>query len=415
MTSRENVSGSALPGGDLVSAVLNRNVMSLADRGSASALVGQRWADICDEWTADWTSQPVQIPEPGTPASFLVERVVRLDARPEVARLASKQGLQNPDLLFIGRNSSSNIIQAADAKFSVETARVKQVSPGVVVGLLGIAELLGGALDDVPLDAEIVQGVFLCPDYLLTHLMLSRRQGIVRTTVSNRDVLFVPVSAARFLEGLPSARLLPVLQEIDNLPVGAGENLLAGLYYFRIARACVGCWMDARRPLLAMNDQIDLDEGSLLEEIERRARGARSAYELTLDWNMHVDAVRAQRSAVDQVAGLPVSGREIRDLIAAMANGSEEPRPSVNQVRRRLGAWYRAELRSRIGAVAPPVSDLGAVLQRIAAAGTELAADLDRQKVSVVAELIESASEDENDQRGSSRSGKPSSEVPKFL
>ena len=46
--------------------------------------------------------------------------------------MASKRGLQNPDLLVIGAQDDHRVIRAADAKFSIETARAKQVSADVV-------------------------------------------------------------------------------------------------------------------------------------------------------------------------------------------------------------------------------------------------------------------------------------------
>ena len=42
----DNTRSPLLPGGDLVSALFDREVMGFADRGGASNLVGDRWADI---------------------------------------------------------------------------------------------------------------------------------------------------------------------------------------------------------------------------------------------------------------------------------------------------------------------------------------------------------------------------------
>ena len=42
----DNTRSPLLPGGDLVSALFDREVMGLADRGGASNLIGDRWADI---------------------------------------------------------------------------------------------------------------------------------------------------------------------------------------------------------------------------------------------------------------------------------------------------------------------------------------------------------------------------------
>ena len=156
-----------LPGGDLISAVLDRQVMALADRGGASGMIGHRWADVCADWAEQWCGNRSPVPgDSGLPLS--VERVARLDARPEIARAASKRGMQNPDLLFLGTRDGTPAIQAADAKFSVETARSKQVSPGVVEALLSVDNLLSPLVGELPGNLAIVPGVFLCPDFPLT-------------------------------------------------------------------------------------------------------------------------------------------------------------------------------------------------------------------------------------------------------
>ncbi len=63
-----------------------------------------------------------------------VEQVIRLDALPHVARAASKRSLQNPDFVLLGRRDGELTLQAADAKFSIETARSKQVSVEMLDG-----------------------------------------------------------------------------------------------------------------------------------------------------------------------------------------------------------------------------------------------------------------------------------------
>src|SRR5262245_23708935 len=90
-----------LPGGDLVAAVLNRQLMVLADRGGASGSVGRRWADVCAAAVAGLVGQASPVPG-GGPAPFVIERVARLDDVPRIATVASRRGLQNPDFLFVG-------------------------------------------------------------------------------------------------------------------------------------------------------------------------------------------------------------------------------------------------------------------------------------------------------------------------
>jgi hypothetical protein len=387
VSNRDIVRSPLLPGGDLLAAVLDREVMALADRGAASGMIGQRWADVCAEWIDTWQDRAMPVPG-GHGNRLTIERAIRLDAHPDIANRASRRGLQNPDWLFIGTVGGVTTIQAADAKFSVETARVKQVSPTVVKALLAVPDLLQAVTGPLPEDIEIVPGIFLCPDSALSHIMLRRRHGIVRVTVTEDDIEFVPASAGRFFRGMSGSDVMPLLAEVDALPVDLERNLLAGLYYFRLARAAVGCWIDSSKPLLMLKDQVAVDEEKVLAEARQRAGAASSALDLILNWDADVQTIRAQRHAVDQVAALPMSGRELRALIIRRVAALGGEAPSVNQVRRRLGGWYRAALRAEVGPLNPPVGDLSDTLLEVAAAGRALTPELHRQARHVVDELI---------------------------
>lgn len=377
-----------LPGGDLVAAVLDRAVMSFADRGGASNLVGHRWADLCAEFAESSAGQVRPVPDPrGTPIH--VEHVIRLDATPAIASAASKRGLQNPDLLFVGRRDGAPVIQAADAKFSVETARAKQVSPAVVEALLELGDLLPSFGAYHPAEVAPVTGVFLCPDYPLTHLMLRRGFGILRVTVRPEEVILVPAPADRFFKPIDAAGVMRPLAAVDALPLDIDQSLLAGLYYFRLARAAVSCWLDATKPLLLHNDQLVVDEEAVHAEAVARARSARSAYDLVLRWNADVQSVRSARSAIDHAAGLPISSRELREWMSTVARRLGADAPSVNQVRRRVGAWYRGQVRQRVGPLNPPIANLPAAVAEVARVGAEIAPTVQPEAMRIIEELID--------------------------
>src|SRR5215211_5637558 len=253
-----NTHSQQLPGGDLVSALFDREVMGLADRGGASNLIGDRWADIAAAHVTTLIGAELRL-HANDQEPLRIVRVERLDATPAVAAAASKRGLQNPDLLLIGQRGDQQAIQAADAKFSVETARSKQVSSEVVLGLLELRDHVPGILSGVGDGIRIESGVFLCPDYPLTHLMLRHRRGIVRTTVHREEVVLVPAAADRFWDGVQGAELIAPLAATDNLPVPPDQDLMAGVYYFRLARAAVGFWLDTTKPLLLHNDLVAVD------------------------------------------------------------------------------------------------------------------------------------------------------------
>ena len=94
-------------------------------------------------------------------------------------------------------------------------------------------------------------------------------------------------------------------------------------------------------------------------------------------WDRDADTVRAQREAVEQVAGLPIVSGELRDRLEQVSREHERVAPSVNKVRRRIGGWYRQELRSLVGPIPPPVNDLGATLDLVGKAGRSLPANAD--------------------------------------
>jgi len=377
-----------LPGGDLIAAVLDRELMALADRGGASNLVGDRWADICADHAAGWVDRDRPVPD-DDPTPLRVARVLRLDDTPAVAAAASKRGLQNPDLLLVGTRDGAATVQAADAKFSVETARAKQVSGAVVDALLGLRDLLPELGRGLGADNwATLPGVFLCPNYPLTHLMMRRRQGILRVTVRPDEVVLVPAPAGAFFAPLAGSSVMDPLAGVDRLPIRTDESLLAGLYYFRLARAAVGCWLDATKPLLLHNDRPEFDEVAVHDEAATRAITARGAYDLVRRWHADVDAVRAQRTAVGQVAALPMLSRDLRDLIGRLATEAGAEPPSVNQVRRRLEGWYRGQLRERVGPLLPPVADLPAALTDVAKVGAEVGPALPVEAARIIRELV---------------------------
>jgi hypothetical protein len=386
----DHIRSPLLPGGDLVAALLDREVMGLADRGGASNLIGDRWADIAAAHAATWPQTDhviaVEDQEP-----LPIVRVDRLDATPAVAAAASKRGLQNPDLLLIGQRLNEQAIQAADAKFSVETARSKQVSAEVVLGLLDLREHVPGLLHGIGDQPHIERGLFLCPDYPLTHIMLRRRRGIIRSTVRPEEVVFVPADPARFWDEVQGTEIMIPLANIDDLPARPEEHLMAGVYYFRLARAAVGFWLDATKPLLLHNDTLNVDFGAVREKVTRRSGSATSAIELIRRWDVEVQSIRSQRAAVDQAAALPIPGRELRPLTARIADAVGGESPSANQVRRRLGAWYRGELRDRFGPIYPPVADLPSILRQLADAGQDLVPQAERELERIVRLLITEA------------------------
>lgn len=353
--------------------------MAFADRGGASGLIGHRWADLSVEAARCLIGADRQ--------GVRYHRVIRLDDVPAIASTAAKRSLQNPDLLLVGERDGEAVIQAADAKFSVETARAKQVSPEVVESLLGLGPVIDQLLIGIEPGSRIEPGFFISPDYPLTHAMLGGRHGILRTTVRLSDVCLVTVSGHEFFEPVEGSALMAPLAGVDRLGVDIEASLLAALYYFRLARAAVGCWIDSVKPLLFFNDLIAVDVDAIMLQVLDRAQHAPSGYRLIQAWNDDVEAIRAQRAEVDRVTGLPLMTRELKSLTLAAMKGLPGEPPSANQVRRRLGAWFRRQLRDELGPMQPPVDDLDAALRTAGEAAKRLAARVPDEAIRVIREL----------------------------
>ena len=132
-----------------------------------------------------------------------------------------------------------------------------------------------------------------------------------------------------------------------------------------------------------------VDISAVREETARRSREATSAIDLIRRWDADVQTIRNQRAAVDQVAGLPIPGRDLRPMATQIAQAVGADPPSANQVRRRLGAWYRGVLRDRFGPISPPVADLPSILRQLADAGRDLGPQAERELERIVLELVE--------------------------
>jgi hypothetical protein len=355
-----------LPGGNFISALFNRQLMSFADRGGASGLVGDRWADVCDGTIQGWVGGLSDIPG-GHHPPIEIERVARLDAVPSIAFAASKRGLQNPDFIIIGRQAGRPAIQPADAKFSIETARSRQVSVEMLDALLTLRQQLKPVTGEIDPAAVIEPGFFLSPDYPMTHQMLRRqRNGTRRATVNDSEVEQIAISADEFFGPVEGSELIPLLSNIDAIPIPLESSLLASLYYFRIARALIGCWTESVKPLLFMGDKIEINVQAVLDQALERARFTSSAYQLMLEWDIDMERYRAARAAVDHVTLLPIANRELREMVTKIAIDLGIEPPSLNQVRRRLGGWFRGSIREQVGPLDPPIADLATTLQRLA-------------------------------------------------
>lgn len=363
---RSNIEGdirsAALPGGSLVRALLDRRLMGLADMGGASGLIGARWSDVVAAHMDSLTGSEVGIPGGAT---HVIERVIRLDALPHVASAASKRSLQNPDFVLLGRANGRLIMQAADAKFSIETARSKQVSVAMLLALAEVGpsytDLLGPWQDD----AEIVPGLFFSPRSALSAYVLNGGRGIVRSTVKSDEIVLLEASGTELTGSIPGFEARKRFARMDGLASRLDTDLLVGLYYTRLSSAAGASWFDMNRPLLGPPADSGTDFEAVDREIVRRMDGYRSGYELICDWAEDAAIVRADRNAIEQAASLPLPNRELREWVQTDAEVAGVEPPSLNRVRRELQRWVHAKVLDQVGIIRPNQGPLEPCLAEI--------------------------------------------------
>ncbi|MGH9173807.1 MAG: hypothetical protein ACRD1H_05600, partial [Vicinamibacterales bacterium] len=285
----ENVASALLPGGNLISAALDRQLMVWSDRGGASRHIGDRWAIRCSEALdeAIGSSWPVPGGEP-----FTLLRVIRLDDVPDVSREANQHQLENPDFLLVGtaRSNERPRVQAADAKFAADRIKPSQVSAEIVQNLMSVDDgvtrrLVTDTLSDLELDApDIVRGVFIAPRSALTDHLMRRVTGGRHPKVDLDEVVSVRPEPATMFAGLPESRAIGPLARVDALPVTPRSNLISAIYYFRLACACFHLWNEGNKPLLSSRPAEEPEPGVVTAELSTRVVAATSAYGLVDSW-----------------------------------------------------------------------------------------------------------------------------------
>ena len=379
---------SALPGGSLIRALLDRRLMGLADMGGSSGTIGARWSDIVADRIDSLVGVEVGIPGGG---SHRIEQVIRLDALPHVAYAASKRSLQNPDFVLLGRSNGDLTMQAADAKFSIETARSKQVSVEMLTALaevgLEYTDLLGGWHED----GEIVPGLFFAPQSALSAYVLSGGRGITRSTVKPDEIVLLEASAAELTDPIPGGEARRRLAALDGLVAQLDDEILLGLYYTRLSSAAGASWFDMHRPLFGPPTSTGPDFSAVDREIAVRTPSTRSGYELVSNWAVDAEEVRADRGAINQAAGLPLPNRELREWTIADAKAAGIDPPSLNRVRKELQRWVNNRLLSEIGIIEPEQGSVNGRIAQIRVLVAEMAPNARNETTNIVLRLAESS------------------------
>ncbi len=358
--------------------------MALADMGQSSGLIGARWSDIVSDHIDSLIGVEVTIPRGG---SHHIEQVIRLDALPHVAHAASKRSLQNPDFVLLGRSDGALTMQAVDAKFSIETARSKQVSVDMLSALADVGPEYTDLLGPWHEEGTIVPGFFLAPQSALSAYVLSGGRGITRATVKPDEVVLLEASGAELADPIPGDGARHRLAELDGLESRLDSELLLGLYYIRLSSAAGASWFDMHRPLFGPPSIPGANFDAVEQEIMQRGPANRSGFELVSRWAMDAEEVRADRGAINQAAGLPLANRELREWTLADAEAAGLEAPSLNQVRKQLQRWVNAQLLEEIGVIEPSQGNTNARIAQIRAKVAEIAPNARAETTRIVLRL----------------------------
>jgi hypothetical protein len=284
-------------------------------------------------------------------------------------------------------------LQAADAKFAVDTIKPNQVSSDALQALLDVENgLARRALEqdihnrDV-LAAEAVPGIFVSPQGPLTDYFLPRLLTDPRQSVDRGQVELIEADPVNLFERMPPGRLIAPLARLDHLPTSPRTNLLAAMYYYRAACACAWLWVEDRTPLLAREPHVEIDIEALSDEVTARAAQTESAYQLVNSWFDDVEIVSRNRKALDEVMSLPVRMGELRQLVERAGAGDD--RRMVRMVRAALDRSFRIKVIGLVGDVpAHPEEPWGDVLMRVVDASRELRSEMMKLARTLVNEFV---------------------------
>jgi hypothetical protein len=286
------------------------------------------------------------------------------------------------------------ILQAADAKFAVDTIKPNQVSADALQALLDVESgLARQALEqdihnhDV-MAAETVDGIFVSPRGPLTDYFLPRLLSDPRQSIDRGQIDLIDVKPSALFAGLLPAELIAPLAQIDRLETSTQTNLLATMYYYRVACACAWLWVEDRTPLLARDPHVEIVADQLASEVEARAAQAESAYDLVATWFDDVEIVSRNRKSLDEVMSVPVRMNELRQLVERAGAGDD--RRMVRMVRAALDRSFRSRVIDTVGDIpAHPTEALGDVLMKVAGASREQRPEMLKLARSLVAEFVE--------------------------
>jgi hypothetical protein len=385
-----NIRSPKLPGGTLISAVLDRRLMTWSDRGGASRIFGEIWSEHCwvhlNNGATIFESESVDLEQ---------AEIIRLDDMPKIALQAGRNQLPNPDFLVIYRAAASDAysVRAIDAKFAVDRLRRIQVSPEAIRDLIelpgsharaAIETRIGpGAIDRLHYES----GAFLGPNSLLNDYFFERHTTGSDPAIPAQEIHLIAVGAEKLFSPTEEYRLMELFHSIDSISADEPKSeLVVGMYYLRLATAARWFANQSQLPLLSAAEPEPVAVDEVFDETHRRISAGESAYGLIESWSLTAEKQIERQKTVQDAARVPVRMSEIRRLLEQRGLGDEKK--LVRRLRGLLEVAFRPLLIERTGEIPPtPNQSLQQTVEFVSGASRSLRPEMQQLAIELADQL----------------------------
>lgn len=392
-----NIRSPKLPGGTLISAVLDRKLMGWSDRGGASRIFGEIWSEHC--W--HYLSNGAKIFQ-NQPYDHARARIIRLDDIPEIAIQAGRNKLPNPDFLILSPDPDSTYsVRAVDAKFAVDRLRRTQISPDSIRDLIelpgslariAIEQHIGDAIES---QLAYRDGLFLGPSSLLNDYFYRELTAGEDPTIPAEELHLVPVESDSLFESVEDRPVMEQLKQVDQLEAEITSGpIVLDMYYLRLATAARWFETQAQTPLLSKESS----EPAAIEDVVRatfeRIDPGESAYGLIEQWALVTDQVIERQKQVRDAARLPIRMSELRKLLEQ--EGLEPENRTVRKTRGILERRFMNRLIEETGTIpAVPEDQIPSVVKLVKSTSRSLRDEMQVEAHRVITEVVIPESERE--------------------
>ncbi|MEX2425159.1 MAG: hypothetical protein WD401_00175 [Thermomicrobiaceae bacterium] len=390
-----NIRSPDLPGGTLISAVLDRRLMAWSDRGGASRIFGDIWSEHCWAYLTNGSSLFT-----GITGSEPAPIILRLDDNPKIAIQAGRNKLPNPDFLVLTSGQANEyVVRAVDAKFAVDRLRRTQIGPESIrdlielPGSLAREEIVNIAGESAIEQLSFQPGMFLGPNSLLNDYFYQQLTTGDAPQIPVDELKLLTVDADALYSRIEEHQLMSMLQSIDGLIATSPESeIVLGMYYLRLSSAARWFETQARQPLLAVDEIEPVDIDQVLDSARNRVQPGISAYGLIEEWSEVAERSVERKKHVSDAARLPTRMSEIRALVERRK--LDDQKKAVRIIRGTLEKQFARRLVETVGVIpSEPAEPLDEIVERVRTESRNLRKEM-LQEARAIAERLAESSDD---------------------